>query len=54
MKTIAEDARMTLLEGIARGEAAVAEGRTMTQAQAEMRIARWIEKRRALKQGRPR
>ena len=34
--------RMTLLEGIARGEMAVAEGRTLTHAQAKTRMARWL------------
>ena len=33
--------RMAILEGIARGEMAVAEGRTLNQAQAEKRLARW-------------
>lgn len=33
--------RMALLEGIARGEMAVAEGRTLTHAQAKSRMARW-------------
>ena len=35
--------RMALLEGIARGEMAVAEGRTLTHAQAETRMARWLK-----------
>lgn len=35
--------RMTLLEGIARGELAVAEGRTVSQAQAKARLARWLK-----------
>ena len=35
--------RMTLLEGIARGEMAVAEGRTVTHAQAKTRMARWLK-----------
>lgn len=37
--------RMALLEGIARGEMAVAEGRTLTQAQAqaEKRLSRWLK-----------
>ena len=35
--------RMTVLEGIARGEMAIAEGRTLTQAQAEMRLSRWLK-----------
>jgi prevent-host-death family protein len=34
--------RMALLEGIARGEKAVAEGRTVTHAQAKQRMARWL------------
>ncbi len=34
--------RMTLLEGIARGERAVEEGRTVTHAQAKQRMARWL------------
>ena len=35
--------RMTLLEGIARGEMAIAEGRTLTHAQAKTRMARWLK-----------
>lgn len=35
--------RMTILEGIARGEMAIAEGRTLTQAQAEKRLAKWLK-----------
>jgi len=35
--------RMTVLEGIARGEMAIAEGRTLTQAQAETRLSRWLK-----------
>ena len=35
--------RMALLEGIARGEMAVAEGRTLSHAQAKSRMARWLE-----------
>ena len=34
--------RMSLLEGIARGERAVEEGRTVTHAQARQRMARWL------------
>jgi prevent-host-death family protein len=34
--------RMTILEGIARGEQAVAEGRVATHAQAEKHFARWL------------
>ena len=33
--------RMKLLEGIARGEKAVEDGRTVTHAQARQRLARW-------------
>ncbi|WP_313918416.1 type II toxin-antitoxin system prevent-host-death family antitoxin [Tahibacter sp.] len=35
--------RMTLLEGIARGEQALAEGRVATHAQAKKRLARWLK-----------
>ncbi len=35
--------RMRLLEGIARGEKAVEEGRTLSQAQAKQRLARWLK-----------
>ena len=35
--------RMTVLEGIARGEQAVAEGRVATHAQARARLARWFK-----------
>ena len=35
--------RMTLLEGIARGELAIAEGRVATHAQAKTRLARWLK-----------
>lgn len=35
--------RMTILEGIARGEQAVAEGRVATHAQAQERLARWLK-----------
>lgn len=34
--------RMRLLEGIARGEMAIGEGRTMSHAQARQRMARWL------------
>lgn len=34
--------RMSLLEGIARGEKAVKEGRTVSHAQAKRRMARWL------------
>jgi prevent-host-death family protein len=35
--------RMSLLEGIARGENAVEEGRTHTHAQAKKRMNRWLK-----------
>lgn len=35
--------RLAVLEGIARGEQAVAEGRVATHAQAEARLARWLK-----------
>ena len=35
--------RMKLLEGIARGEKAIEEGRTVTNAQARQRLARWLK-----------
>ncbi|KGM34631.1 type II toxin-antitoxin system Phd/YefM family antitoxin [Inquilinus limosus] len=35
--------RMELLEGIARGEQAVEEGRTLTQDGAMQRMARWLK-----------
>jgi prevent-host-death family protein len=35
--------RMTLLEGIARGEKAVEDGRTLSHAQAKQRMARWLK-----------
>jgi prevent-host-death family protein len=35
--------RMSLLEGIARGEKAVEEGRTVSHAQAKQRMARWLK-----------
>ena len=34
--------RMGLLEGIARGEKAVQDGRTLTHAQAKQRMGRWL------------
>ena len=34
--------RMAILEGIARGEQAVAEGRVASRAQAKKRLARWL------------
>lgn len=35
--------RMAILEGIARGEMAIAEGRVVTHAQAKTRMARWLK-----------
>jgi prevent-host-death family protein len=35
--------RMNVLEGIARGELAVAEGRVLTNAQAKARLSRWLK-----------
>ena len=35
--------RMSILEGIARGEMAVAEGRALTHEQAGKRLARWLK-----------
>lgn len=35
--------RMAVLEGIARGEQAAAEGRVVTHAQAKKRLARWLK-----------
>ena len=35
--------RMAILEGIARGERAVAEGRVASHAQAKKRLARWLK-----------
>lgn len=35
--------RMHVLEGIARGEQAVAEGRVVTHDQAKARLARWLK-----------
>ncbi len=35
--------RMSILEGIARGEQAVSEGRIATHAQAQDRLARWLK-----------
>ena len=35
--------RMKLLEGIARGERAVEEGRTLTHEQAKERLGRWLK-----------
>ena len=35
--------RMRLLEGIARGEKAVEEGRVLSQTQAKQRLGRWLK-----------
>ena len=35
--------RMTILEGIARGEMAIAEGRTMSHVQAGKRLGKWLK-----------
>lgn len=35
--------RVAILEGIARGEMAVADGRVMSHAQATTRLARWLK-----------
>lgn len=35
--------RMGVLQGIARGELAIAEGRVMSQAQAKNRLTRWLK-----------
>ena len=35
--------RVAVLEGIARGERAVEQGRTMTRAKAKARMARWLK-----------
>jgi prevent-host-death family protein len=35
--------RMSVLEGVARGEQAVAEGRVASHAQAKARLARWLK-----------
>ncbi|NZA26251.1 toxin-antitoxin system subunit antitoxin [Luteimonas sp. SJ-92] len=37
---------MTVLEGIARGEQAIAAGRVATHAQAKERLARWLKESR--------
>lgn len=36
-------ARVAILEGIARGERAIAEGRTVTHAQARTRLKKWLK-----------
>ena len=35
--------RMSLLEGIARGEKAIEDGRTVSHARAKQRMARWLK-----------
>lgn len=35
--------RMKILEGIARGEAAIQEGRTLTQEDAKARLSKWLK-----------
>jgi len=35
--------RMSLLEGIARGEKAIEDGRTLSHAQAKKRMGRWLK-----------
>ena len=35
--------RMTLLDGIARGEKAIDEGRSLTHKQAKQRMSRWLK-----------
>lgn len=35
--------RMSILEGIARGEMAIAEGRVLSHADAKKRMARWLK-----------
>lgn len=35
--------RMSILEGIARGEQAIAEGRSVSHADARKRLARWLK-----------
>jgi predicted transcriptional regulator len=37
--------RMALLEGIARGERAIEEGRVLTHAQAKKKMARWLKRK---------
>lgn len=39
----AQQRRMAILEGIARGELALAEGRAATHDQAKARLARWLK-----------
>jgi prevent-host-death family protein len=39
----AQQSHIALLEGIARGEKAIEDGRVLTHAQAEKRMARWLK-----------
>ena len=44
VQTFTETSRRTeLLEGLARGEAAIEDGRVVTQAEARKRMARWLK-----------
>mgnify|MGYP003711817833 FL=1 len=38
-----QQSRMKLLEGIARGERAIEDGRTLSQDQAKKKMARWLK-----------
>lgn len=38
-----QQARMAILEGIARGEIAIAEGRTISHSEAKLRLGRWLK-----------
>ncbi|MBI2396804.1 MAG: type II toxin-antitoxin system Phd/YefM family antitoxin [Xanthomonadales bacterium] len=38
-----QQARMAILEGIARGEMAIAEGRTISHSEAKLRLGRWLK-----------
>ena len=38
-----QQSRMALLEGIARGELALAEGRSVSHVQAKARLSRWLK-----------
>lgn len=40
---IQQQKRMAILEGIARGELAISEGRTLTQDQAKAKMGRWLK-----------
>ena len=39
----AMEARLKLLEGIAKGEKAIQEGRTVSHAEAKQKMSRWLE-----------